>query len=143
MNTDREIQRAMEIGQANQEVIALAQNFCAHLTVEIAGGVGLVEQSTGLPIGMRSIRCPYAKAAGFAGMDFEHIALDFYDRNCVGCKDRQPVRLPNLLQLVEKRERELQHREEQSRLAAERETAQVEARRGRRRSLREGADAAK
>ena len=133
----------MEIGQANKEVIRLAQNFCAHLTVEIAGGVGLVEQTTGLPIGMRRIRCPYAKAAGFAGMDFEHIALDFYDRNCVGCTDRHPVRLPNLLELVEKRNRELKRREEQSRLAAQHETARLEARAGRRGVLREGADAAK
>ena len=143
MDTNREIERATEIGKANQEIIRLARNFCGHLEVVISGGVGLVEQMTGLPIGMRSFRCPYAKAAGFAGMNLEHIALDFYDRNCVGCKERLPVRLPNLLQLVEERDRELQTREERSRLAAEEERARVEARVSLRRVLREGADAIK
>jgi hypothetical protein len=143
MDTDREMQRATEIGQANKEVIRLARNFCGHLDVVISGGVGLVEQMTGLPIGMRSFRCPYAKAAGFAGMNLEHIALDFHDRNCAGCKERLPVRLPNLLQLVEERERELETREERAALAAEQERARVEARVSLRRVLREGADAIK
>jgi hypothetical protein len=29
-------------------------------------------------------------------MALESIALDFYDRNCIGCTKRVPVRLPNL-----------------------------------------------
>jgi hypothetical protein len=41
VDTDREIQQATEIGQANKEVIALAQNFCAHLTVETEKGSGV------------------------------------------------------------------------------------------------------
>lgn len=143
MDTDREIQRAIDIGQANKEVLELAQNWCAHLTVESWGGVGLVEQMTGLPIGIRRIRCPYARAVGIAAMDLEHVALDFYDRNCVGCKERRPVRLPNLLQLVEKRDTELKCREERARLAAKEEAARVEARASRRRILREGVDSAK
>jgi len=93
MDMDREIQRATDIGHTNQEVLELAQNWCAHLTVEPWGGVGLVEQRTGLPIGMRRIRCPFARATGFAGMKLESVALDFYDRNCIGCKERRPVRL--------------------------------------------------
>lgn len=106
MDTERQINEAMEIGRANQEIIQLLQNWCAHLVVEIWGGVGLVEQATGLPIGMRRITCPYAKASGIAAMDMSHVALDFYDRNCNGCPDRMPVRLPNITSLLEKRERE-------------------------------------
>jgi hypothetical protein len=35
MDMDREIQRAMDIGRANQEVLELVRNWCAHLAVEI------------------------------------------------------------------------------------------------------------
>jgi hypothetical protein len=93
---DDSIQKAIRIGKRNKEIIELAQNWCGHLEVRQSGCVGLVEIETGLPIGMRSFQCPYASAAGLAGMNLEVVALDFYDRNCVGCKDRLPVRFPNL-----------------------------------------------
>jgi hypothetical protein len=142
MNMDQEIQRAIAIGEASKEIIELAQNWCAHLVVERSplGGVGMVEQATGLPIGMRHIRCPYARAAGIAGMDLHVVALDFYDRNCVGCNERRPVRLPNLLQLVARRDQALERQEEYAQLAAQEETEQIEARASRRGSLREGVD---
>ena len=56
----------------------------------------IVEVETGLPIGMRSFKCPYASATGMAGMNLGHVVLDFYDRNCVGREKRLPVRFPNL-----------------------------------------------
>ncbi len=95
MTTDDSIQKAIRIGERNKEIIELAHNWCAHLEVRQAGGIGLVEIQTGLPIGMRSFKCPHANAAGMAAMMLEVVALDFYDRNCVDCKQRQPVRLPN------------------------------------------------
>jgi hypothetical protein len=52
-DTDRRIQEAIEIGQANKRTVELVQNWCAHVRIERFGGVGLVEQQTGLPIGMR------------------------------------------------------------------------------------------
>jgi hypothetical protein len=145
MDMDREIQRAMDLGRSNQEVLELVRNWCAHLAVEIPpwGGVGLVEQASGLPIGMRRIRCPYARATGIAGMDLKRVTLDFYDRNCVGCKERRPVRLPNLLQLVQARDRELQRQEEQAQHAGQERTRRVEERAHRRRILRERGDGAR
>jgi len=101
---DDGIARAIQIGESNARIIELAQNWCAHLEVEKNGGTGLVEMQTGLPIGMRSFKCVHASAAGFAGMALEGIALDFYDRNCVGCNKRSTVRLPNLSQLVAERD---------------------------------------
>lgn len=77
MDTDREMQRAIAIGEANKRVLELAQNWCAHLRVELRGGVGLVEQMTGLPIGMRAIVCSHARAAGFAAMDLEMLRWIF------------------------------------------------------------------
>jgi hypothetical protein len=37
-------------------------------------------------------------------MDLKFIALDFHDRNCLGCLHRKPVRLPNLSELVHERD---------------------------------------
>jgi hypothetical protein len=59
---------------------------------------------SGLPIGPRSLTCPHASASGFSGMDLKFIAFDFYDRNCVGCAHRKPVRRPNLSELVHERD---------------------------------------
>jgi len=101
---DREIERAFEIGKDNEEVIQLAHNWCGHLKVVKSGGTGLIEVQTGLPIGMRHFECQHAVAGGFAGMVMRDIVLDFYDRNCVGCKYRVAVRLPNLSQLAGERD---------------------------------------
>ncbi|MGI9102555.1 MAG: hypothetical protein ACR2IF_08935 [Terriglobales bacterium] len=137
---DDGIQKALRIGEANAEVIKLAQNWCANLQVEKSGGTGLVEIETGLPIGMRSFKCAHASAAGFAGMDLRHIALDFYDRNCNGCQKRVPVMLPNLSQLLGEREKaaaaDLRKREAH----AERERAAYEQRRAKRDFLSQPCD---
>ena len=112
---DDGIARAIRIGQKNAEVLTIAQNWCAHLETQLFGGIGLVEAETGLPIGSRSFKCIHASAAGMAGMDLEHIALDFYDRNCRSCDKRVPVRMPNLGDLVYQRE---EAAKEQARAAA-------------------------
>jgi hypothetical protein len=103
-DTDRKIQEAIEIGQANKKTVELVQNWCAHVEIERVGGMGLVEAQTGLPIGMRGLNCPHAKDRGMSAMDLEAVALDFYDRNCAGCKNRQPVRLPNFSEIVGRRD---------------------------------------
>src|SRR5208337_5423873 len=111
VRTEKHIEKAIAIGEANKRIIELAQNWCAHLCVEHRCGVGMVEASTGLPIGMRALTCPYARSPGFAGMDLEFVALDFYDRNCATCSQRKPVGPPNLMELVGKRDRDRTRRE--------------------------------
>ncbi len=61
------------------------------------GGIGVIEEMTGLPIGMKMVRCDYApKPADFAGAEFLPVAISFYKNNCVGCPHRLLVGLPNL-----------------------------------------------
>jgi hypothetical protein len=139
---DDDIERAFRIGEANAKVIELARNWCAHLEVEKNGGTGIVEAQTGLPIGMRSFKCVHASAAGFAGMVLETIALDFYDRNCIGCKKRVPVRLPNLSQLVAEREKAASAVRSQREAKAREEKRLYEARRRQLGILSEDADEA-
>lgn len=137
---DDGIARAIGIGESNAVVIELAKNWCAHLEVEKNGGTGFVEVQTGLPIGMRSFKCVHASAAGFAGMDLEGIALDFYDRNCVGCDKRSPVCLPNLSQLVADRDDDKKSAEAHRKAAVQDEHTRYEARNRTRLSLIEDAD---
>lgn len=121
-DTEDQIQRAIEIGKKNQRVIELIRNWCANVSVKLGGGTGLVEQQTGLPIGPRFLECPHAPAGGMAGMDLTSIAIDYYDRNCVDCKFRKPVGLPNLKSLVDKRDAQ-RARQQQAQRQAEQEVA--------------------
>jgi hypothetical protein len=112
MPRDR-IQEAIEPGQNNLRTLELVRNWCAHAKMVKAGGTGIVEMQTGLPIGHHHLECPHAPAGGMATFHLADAALDFYDRNCVDCKFRQPVGLPNLLKLVAERDAQKNRREEE------------------------------
>jgi hypothetical protein len=137
---DDAIAKACKIGEANAKIVTLAQNWCAHLQIQRWGGTGMVEEMTGLPIGMRFFKCDYASAAGMAGMDLRHIALDFYDRNCKGCDKRHPVKMPNLGDLVAEREGFAKDQERANSKMRESKTAAYEARREARNEARLNCD---
>jgi hypothetical protein len=91
-------------GERNNSTLELVRNWCAYVEIKKDGAGGIVEQQTGLPIGPRYLTCPHAAAPGFIGSDLTFLALDFHDRNCVGCPNRKPVGQPNLSILVQERE---------------------------------------
>lgn len=138
MSEDR-IQQAIEAGQKNLQTMKLIRNWCANAKVVKHGGSGLVEMQTGLPIGHHFIECPHAPAGGMAAWDLADTAIDFYDRNCVDCKVRKPVGMPNILGLVAERDKKKKAREaEQARYAqatADRLAAREQQRSGIRQSL--------
>ena len=101
---DDRMREAVEAGRRNAEAMELMRNWCAYARVRRMGGVGMVEQMTGLPISHFSMECDHAPAGGTACWDFGESALDFYDRNCVSCTKRQPVGFPNLSRLVSERD---------------------------------------
>lgn len=107
MVSERDYQRTVEVGQRNQEVKVLIQNWCGHARIEKAGGTGMIEAATGFPIGHHSMACDHAPAGGFATWHLEEAALAFYDRNCVNCAVRQPLRFPNLVELVGRRDQQV------------------------------------
>jgi hypothetical protein len=111
MGTDRSIQRALEGGQRNANGLTLVKNWCAHVRVERFGGVGMVEQATGLPIGHHGLACDHAPAGGMMCWDIRDAALDFYDRNCHDCTLRKAVGLPNLGSWVAERDAEVAKRQ--------------------------------
>jgi hypothetical protein len=138
---DKGIQRAVDRGEKNRAAIELAQNWCAHLRVEVWGGVGLLEQMTDLPIGTRRFTCQYAHDDGVVTMDAEDAAVRFYRANCVGCDKRQPVRIPNLLQLVQGRDEQSAREERERAEAATAAEAVFDARAEGRKAVRDGLDA--
>ena len=101
------IQEAIAIGEKNQRTLELARNWCGHLRVKKHGGTGMVEQMTGLPIGHHFIECAHAPAGGMAAWDLAETALDFHDRNCVGCTFPKAMGFPNLSTLLAEREQRL------------------------------------
>lgn len=124
MNINAGIQRAIEIGKRNQEIETLMTNYCHHAKVEpwVGGGRGMVEEMTGLPIGMRIVRCVHATQPSMAGMNLEAIALGFYERSCLSCSFRKPGRLPNISALhgrIEEEKREKERRDSEWRVAVD------------------------
>lgn len=106
MNTEDHIQQAIEHGRRNKEILPLIENWCAKIRLVNFGGVGMIEAQMGLPVGHKRLECPHASLAGIASSHLDHLAVDFYDRHCHSCQHRVPVRMPNLLVLVEGRDRE-------------------------------------
>lgn len=129
-------------GERNKEVAELIHNWCSHARVSNQGGVGLIAQQTGLPIGHFAMECDFAPASGFAGWYLESCALDFHDRNCAHCDKRQAVRMPNLSILVGQRDREAIRQQEEAHRAKAELQAALEARKKQREALRIGQNAA-
>lgn len=118
-----EFDQYVKQGLRNQEVITLIHNYCTHARVVSKGGVGVVAEMTGLPLGMLGVDCDNAPVRGLDGWRLQEVAVDFYDRNCAHCDKRSPLRLPNLLQLVDARDKAAEARrlkEEAAKVAAER-----------------------
>lgn len=125
-------------GERNKEVAELIHNWCSHARVTNQGGVGLIAQQTGLPIGHFAMECDFAPASGLVGWYLESCALDFHDRNCAHCDKRQAVRMPNLSILVGQRDREaIRQKEEADHAEAELQAA-LEERKKQREALRVG-----
>jgi hypothetical protein len=124
MLDEAEMRQAVEVGVRNQEVIELVRRHCSHavVTKPAFGGSGLLEAHTGLPIDMRTVRCPHAAHHAPAGMQLEGIALAFWQSNCRGCPHRDVRDIPNLATLgaerLAERERQ-QERDERARATRE------------------------
>lgn len=118
---DSDLQDVYQRGKLNQDVVRLASNYCRRMKIKRSpfSGVGLPEQWTGLPIAPREISCEFASRPTSGSTDAERTALAFYDANCVDCPHRVPGALPNLLELVDRRDRRAKEVERTTELANE------------------------
>ncbi len=137
---DSRIRQAIEIGAKNRRTLALLQNWCAHVRIQKAGGVGLIEQMTGDPIGHHFVVCDHATPGGWASWDLAESAIQFHDTNCAGCTHRKPVGFPNLTELVAERDAAVRRKTLEEERAAHIANAAQAARRAERAALRRTLD---
>jgi len=137
---DPHIRRAIEMGAKNRRTLSLLQNWCAHVRIEKAGGVGLIEQMTGDPIGPHFVVCQHAAPGGWASWHLSESALQFHDVNCVGCSHRKPVGFPNLAELVAERDAAIRRKDLKEELSRQTAEAARAARRVERAALRRTLD---
>ncbi len=135
---DPRIQSAIESGQRNAAGFVLVKNWCAHVRIERFGGVGLVEQATGLPIGHHGLACDYAPAGGMSCFDIRDAALHFYDQNCRNCAQRKPVGIPNISSWISERDAAIEKRRALEDAETREVAEQLAARRAARIALRSG-----
>src|SRR5690606_25523519 len=115
MISKRTIDEAIANGQRNRDTMRLIANWCSNAQVESMGN-GLLAQQTGLPIGHHGLRCDFATDGGSSfSYELSDAAINFYDRNCIGCTHRKGGRLPNILELIGARNRDRERRTAEAR----------------------------
>lgn len=128
---DKEVEEAIALGRENQEFVVLGKSWCTHIRTDRSFlGVGIIEQETGLPISGGRFTCDYAAdGGGVAANQLSVSALDFYEKNCLGCPHRSPGgRIPNLGTWAGERLAERAQNEEAQAAAQEKALEEAEAR---------------
>lgn len=138
MGDDRRIQRAIEVGKKNEQSFTLVKNWCAHVRIERFGGIGMVEEATGLPIGHHGLVCDHAPAGGIMSWDIQEAAVEFYDLHCQNCSLRKPVGVPNLGSWVAERDTQVAKRQAAADAEAKKIATRLDKRRKDRTALRKG-----
>ena len=121
------IDETVQHGQKNQRTAQRIRNWCKNARISRSGGVGFIEELTGVPIGHMGVECDHAPADGVHCWDLEDAAINFYLSNCKGCDQRIPGAGPTiepLIQRFEEREKKRQriesaHNAEEARHRAE------------------------
>ena len=129
---EKSIASAKESGIKNLKTRELLENWCSHAKLDRFGGVGEIERMTGLPIGHFSPYCQYSKAGGSYCALLEDSVFQFYQENCKNCTYRDPVKLPNIMEFIVKRENDIKARDdkiaEQKRLREQAKSKRLEER---------------
>lgn len=102
--------KAIEAGQRNLRATKLLNNWCFHAEFVRSPGRGMIEASTGLPIGHMGVQCKFSKKNSMHCWLLEDAVYDFYQNNCLGCEERVPVGIPNIIDIVGPREKAAKER---------------------------------
>lgn len=104
------ISKAHEAGKKNLRALTLLKNWCLHASLVRSGGRGLIEAQTDLPIGHMGVDCKLSQKNTSMHWLLEDSVYEFYQNNCKCCKERVPVSLPNILEIVGPREKAAEQR---------------------------------
>ena len=117
---DDDYKNAVEAGQRNLRAKTLLSNWCFHAELARSGGIGMIEEATGLPIGHMGVQCKHSKNGSMQCWLLEDGVYEFYKSNCQSCEERIPVGFPNIMDFVGPREKaakeEQKEREEQEKI---------------------------
>lgn len=101
---------AVEAGQRNLKAKNLLCNWCYHAEFDKSAGRGMIEATTGLPIGHMGVQCKFSKKNSMHCWLLEDAVYDFYLNNCKDCSERVPVNIPNIMEFIIPREKAAQER---------------------------------
>ncbi|MDD4469048.1 MAG: hypothetical protein EOM59_13225 [Clostridia bacterium] len=101
---------AIEAGQRNLRASKLLVNWCFHAKLVRSPGRGLIEATTGLPIGHMGVECKFSKKNSMLCWLLEDSVYDFYLSNCKDCEERVPVGIPNIMFFIAPREKAAEQR---------------------------------
>ena len=112
---EERIQETVLHGQKNQRTAQRIRNWCRNARIARSGGIGMVEQMTGVPIGHMGIECDHAPESGMHCWDLEDAAINFYLANCEHCDKRSPGTGQSIEPLIQDyKRRELERKEAKS-----------------------------
>ena len=110
--SEEHIQEIVLHGEKNQRTAQRITNWCRNARIARSGGIGMVEQMTGVPIGHMGIECDHAPESGMHCWDLEDAAINFYLANCEHCDKRSPGTGQSIEPLIQDyKRRELERRE--------------------------------
>ena len=99
--SEQEISETIAHGRKNLRTAERIRNWCKHARITRFGGVGLIEQGTGVPIGHMGVECDYAPVGSPQCWDLEEAAISFYVSDCERCSQREPGAGPDIGPLIE------------------------------------------
>ena len=107
---EADYKNATKAGQSNLRARKLLSNWCFHAEFSKLAGTGIIEATTGLPIGHMGVRCKFSKKNSMHCWLLEDAVYDFYQHNCKDCSKRIPVGIPNIMEFVGPREESAEKR---------------------------------
>ncbi|WP_051906536.1 MULTISPECIES: hypothetical protein [unclassified Sulfurospirillum] len=105
--------KAIEAGERNLRAKKLLSDWCFYAEFARSPGRGMIEESTGLPIGHMGVQCKFSKKNSMHSWLLEDSVYDFYQNNCKSCTERVPVGFPNIMDFVGPREKAAEERKKQ------------------------------
>lgn len=91
----RHIEKSVERGQRNAELLPKVEAWCKHLEVNMVSS-GMLAEMYQLPIGRMDITCPHAAGGGIGAHDLHSVAAYFIPQNCRGCPHHEEISADNV-----------------------------------------------
>jgi hypothetical protein len=86
---DRLIEKSLEIGRKNAELMPKVRRWCKHLDIKMTSA-GILAEVYNLPVGSMRVTCPHGTSL-IESMHLSGVARSFILQNCVGCPHHEEI----------------------------------------------------